>query len=59
MTIENENYQMHGQESQNLFHERKGHRKDIHGPGGRTYKEQKPLVLMMCGQIRGSICLMQ
>ena len=31
------NYPMHGQDSQDLFHERKGHRQDTHGPGETSF----------------------
>ena len=31
--MEKKNCQMHGQDSQDLFYQRKGHRKDFHGPG--------------------------
>ena len=51
--------QMHGQDSQDLFYWRKGHRKDIHGPGGDLQGNKNLVVLMMCGQKCGSICLMQ
>ena len=32
--MEKENFQMHGQASQDFFYCTKGHLMDIHGPGG-------------------------
>ena len=51
--------QMHGQDSQDLFYQRKGHRKDLHGPGGDLQGNRKLLVLTMYGQICGNLCPMQ
>ena len=56
--MEKENYQMHEQDSQDSFYWTKGHLTDIHGPGGTYEKTNKLLVLTMCGQICGSVCLM-
>ena len=57
--MEKKNCQMHEQASQDLFFKRKGRQKDTHGSGGDVQGDKPPLVLMMYGQICGSICLMQ
>ena len=50
---EKENYLMRGQDSQDSFHQRKGHQKDTHGSGWNLRGNKQPLVLMMYGQICG------
>ena len=44
---ERENYQMHGQASQDLFYWMKGHLMHIHGPG-ETHKETNNLKTWQC-----------
>ena len=57
--MEKENFQMHGQASQDLFHWTKGHLTDIHGPGSDWWGNKRLQDPSMYGQICGSICLMQ
>ena len=57
--MEKENYQMHGQASQDSFCRPKGHLTDIHGPGGDLRGNKQPQDPTMYDQICGSICLMQ
>ena len=57
--MEKENYQMHGQASQDLPHRTKGHLMGTHGPGGDLQVNKQPLVQTMYGQICVRICLMQ
>ena len=56
--MEKDNYQMHGQASQDLFYSVRSHLMDIHGPG-RDWREKQPQDPTMHGQICGSTCLMQ
>ena len=57
--MEKENYQMHGQASQDLFYWTKGHLTDIHGPGGDWRRNKQPQDPTLCGQICGSMCLIK
>ena len=57
--MENRNCQMHGQDSQDLFYWREGHRKDTHGPERDSQGNKQPFVLMVYGQICGNLCPMQ
>ena len=56
--MEKENYQMHGQASQDSSYWTKGRLTDFHVPGADSRGNKQPLVQMMYGKICGSKCLM-
>ena len=53
------NYRMHGQASQDLFYEKKGHQRGTPGAEGDLQRNKKPQDPTMHGQICGSKRLMQ
>ena len=48
--MEKENYQMHGQVSQDLFYWTKSHLKDTHGPGGDQRESKGPPGQTLCSR---------
>ena len=57
--MEREKCRMHGQVSRDSFYWLRSHLMDIHGPRRDWRGNKRPQDPTMCGQISGSICLMQ